>query len=95
METMIEQVVSAQQAPRPVRCILYSTNERDRRYAAQFGVEIPPSLILVYPDGTYHAKRGPLNHDTITQFLAESQPPGTSPKANPYLRSRLVSDAEQ
>jgi hypothetical protein len=88
---LIEEVISEQPSPRPVRCILYNTIERDRRYAAQFDAEIPPSLILVFPDGSYAAQRGPLNRETIVRFLSESQPPGVQPTVDPYLRSRLVS----
>jgi hypothetical protein len=65
---------------------LLNTYEPDRRYAGQFGVERFPALILVHPDGTFHATDGPFSKEQILAFLSESKPPGLSQKPNPYVR---------
>jgi len=71
-----------------VRCILLNSYEPDRRYAAQFGVERSPAMILVHSDGTFHASTGPFTDDSIRAFLARSNPPGLRPNPNPYLPRR-------
>jgi len=68
-----------------VRCILFRSYEPDRRYVAQFGVRRAPALILVHPDGTYHATVGSMLQDQIGPFLAESKPPGARPNFDPFL----------
>lgn len=68
-----------------IRCILFHSYEPDRRYVAQFGVQRAPALILIHPDGTYHATEGSMHQEQIAQFLTLSIPPGTLSKFNPYL----------
>ncbi|MBI3834821.1 MAG: hypothetical protein HY287_10870 [Planctomycetes bacterium] len=88
--------------PECVRCILFHNYEPDRRYAAQYGVERAPALILIHPDGTYHARLGKADVEQIMAFLKDSTPPGAMPKINPYIlrEARYVwlsslSDAEK
>lgn len=68
-----------------LHCRLFRPYEPDRRYVAQFGVERAPALILVHPDGTYHAYTGAGDRAAIARFLDESQPPGLHPIANPLI----------
>lgn len=72
-------------AMNPIRCVLFHSYEPNRRYVAQFGVQRAPALILVHPDGTYHATEGSMQREQIAQFLTLAIPPGTQPKFNPYL----------
>jgi len=74
-----------QQTARYVRCSLYRSYEPDRRYAAQYGVERAPALIVVHNDGTYHARTGLTSAEQISEFLAAAQPPGATPVLNPYI----------
>jgi len=71
-------------------------HEPDRRYAAQFGVERAPALILVHTDGTYHALTGILNADTLAAFVDGADPPGAIPTYNPLIprahRYRWIDD---
>ena len=68
--------------------LLFQRHEADRRYAAQFGVYRAPAVILVHTDGTYHAKQSGLSPESVSQFLAQSTPPGEAPKWNPYITRR-------
>lgn len=63
-----------------VRCDLFRLRESDRRYAAQFGVERPGSMMVVHRDGTYHARSGLLSSEDIERFLAGAKPPGAQPR---------------
>lgn len=74
-----------QQTARYVLCSLYRSYEPDRRYAAQYGVERAPALIVVHGDGTYHARMGLTTAAEISEFLAAAQPPGAAPVLNPYI----------
>ncbi len=73
------------QTARYVQCSLYRSYEPDRRYAAQYGVERAPALIVVHRDGTYHAQMGPASAEQIADFLADAQPPGATPVPNPHI----------
>jgi len=68
-----------------VPCLLYRSQEPNRRYLAQYGVERAPAVVLIHPDGTYHARSGPLSADQAQRFFAEAEPPGTSPILNPHI----------
>lgn len=68
-----------------LHCRLFRPYEPDRRYVAQFGVERAPALILVHPDGTYHAYAGAGDAEAIARFLNDSQPPGLHPTTNPLI----------
>lgn len=74
-----------QQTAKYVRCSLYRSYEPDRRYAAQYGVERAPALIVVHGDGTYHALKGATSEAQISEFLAAAQPPGAAPVPNPHI----------
>jgi len=65
-----------------IRCTIYRPFEPDRRYAAQFGVERSPGLIVVHADGTHHAVAGPLSESQIADFLSGARPPGESRERN-------------
>ncbi|MDO8631603.1 MAG: hypothetical protein Q7R41_14045, partial [Phycisphaerales bacterium] len=68
-----------------VRCVLFRDNEPHRRYVAQYGVDRAPALIVVHPDGTYHARNGSMPAEQIADFIASATPPGSRPRLNPYV----------
>ncbi len=68
-----------------VRCTLFQAYEPDRRYVAQFGVERAPALIVVHPDGTYHATSGHLTSSRMASFFTGATQPGKTPTYDPYL----------
>ena len=68
-----------------IRCVLFRDNEPDRRYVAQYGVDRCPAVILVHPDGTYHARSGTMSAEQVADFLAAATPPGSIPKLNPFI----------
>ncbi len=72
-----------------VPALLFHKNESDRRYAAQFGVYRAPAVIVLHPDGTYHATQGSLSAETLADFLSRSSPPGSTPVLNPHVTRRL------
>ena len=71
-----------------VRCSLFRSYEPDRRYAAQYGVERAPALIVVHRDGTYHARTGESSAAQVAEFLAAAKPPGAPPVLNPHIPRR-------
>lgn len=73
---------------RYVGCTLLTSYEPDRRYVGQYGVYRPPALIVVHPDGTYHARSAIMSADDIVSFLTQAQPPGTKPAINPHIPRR-------
>ena len=72
-----------------IPAILFQRNESDRRFAAQFGITRAPSVILLHPDGTFHATQGSLTPEKLTAFLTASAPPGSAPTVNPHVARRL------
>ncbi len=62
-----------------VLCSLISAYQPNRRFAAQYGVTSAPALVIVYPDGTYHALADVRDPETIRRFLQESRAPGARP----------------
>lgn len=68
-----------------VRCRLFRSYEPHRRYVAQFGVDRAPALIVLHRDGTYHAQTGLRSPADVETFLARAQPPGATPRIDPYL----------
>jgi len=74
-----------QQTGQHVLCSLYRSYEPDRRYAAQYGVNRAPALIVVHRDGTYHARTGVASAAQISEFLAAAEPPGAAPVLNPLI----------
>jgi len=68
-----------------VRCCVFQSFEPDRRFMRQYGVNRAPALVLVHPDGTYHAHAGPQSAEQIAQFLETATPPGATPVADPLL----------
>jgi hypothetical protein len=73
-----------------VTCLLFQSHEPDRRFVAQYGVERAPALILIHPDGTYHARTGTQSSEQIAAFLDAAVPPGAEPKRNPHLLRQPV-----
>lgn len=71
-----------------VLCRLLKSYEPDRRYAAQFGVDRAPAIVVVHQDGTYHARTGPMSAADIEAFLSSAKPPGAMPAVNPYIPRR-------
>lgn len=68
-----------------VRCSLVQSDEADRRYVAQFGIQRAPALILVRKDGTYHAHNGPMDAEQILTFLNGAAEVGLRPKLDPHI----------
>lgn len=68
-----------------VCCALYRAYEPDRRYVSQFGVRRSPAVIVVHPDGTYHAQTGRMSADEVLAFLDNANPPGTPAMINPHI----------
>ncbi len=68
-----------------ITCQLFQSYEPDRRFVAQYGVQRAPALILIHPDGTYHAQAGMVTPAQIAQFLDAAVPPGSPPALNPHL----------
>lgn len=68
-----------------VRCVLSPSYEPDRRYVAQYGVERAPALIVVHPNGTYHAHAGVMGEPQIVEFLNDSTGSGSTPTINPHI----------
>lgn len=75
--------------PKALRCTLYRAYEPDRRYVAQYGVERAPAVILIHPDGTYHATAGNLTIEDLDGFAAAAHPPGMTPTLNPLVPRRV------
>ena len=74
-----------QQTSKYVLCSLYRSYEPDRRYAAQYGVNRAPALIIVHRDGKYHARTGLTSAAQISEFLDASQQSGAAPILNPHI----------
>ena len=68
-----------------VRGTLVQSHEPDRRYAAQFGVERAPAVILVHTDGTYHAHSESFKPGALARFIDQATPPGSMPVYNPFV----------
>jgi len=62
-----------------VLCSLVSAYAPNRKYVSQFGVASPPAVIVVHPDGTFHATTDQLTTEGIAGFLAGAKPPGRQP----------------
>lgn len=65
--------------------ILSKSHAWDRKYVAQFGVDRSPAIIVLHPDGTYHAHVGFLDPSGVQDFLASATPPGNAPHWNTFL----------
>lgn len=62
-----------------VRCMLVPSYRPNRKFVAQYGVDQPPALIVVHPDGTYHALSGMHDAEAVRVFLASTDAPGEQP----------------
>ncbi len=72
-----------------VRCTLVPFYAPNRKFAAQYGVFECPALIVVHPDGTYHALRSPQSPEAISNFLSTAKAPGDRPATNLSIPSRI------
>ncbi|HRX83399.1 MAG TPA: hypothetical protein P5572_00105 [Phycisphaerae bacterium] len=79
LDDMLESPALAPALKNYVLCSLVAAYAPNRRYVAQFGVTTPPALIVVHPDGTYHAKTDSFTPEAITAFLASAKAPGAKP----------------
>jgi len=61
---------------------LVQTHEPDRRYAAQFGIDRAPAVIVIHRDGTFHALTGLIDTESLARFLDQATPPGSTPTRN-------------
>lgn len=71
-----------------VRCCLLREYERDRRYAAQFGVHRTPALIVLRPDRTFHARTGAMAPVDVVDFLLDAAQPGLAYASDGLLPRR-------
>ncbi|NOX58012.1 MAG: hypothetical protein GXP29_04035 [Planctomycetes bacterium] len=65
-----------------VACSLISAYDPNRKFVAQYGVTSPPALIVIHPDGTYHALADVSDAVQIRAFLSNAKPPGQKPNVN-------------
>ena len=65
-----------------VLCMLVTDFAPNQRYMAQYGVDSAPALVLVHPDGTYHARQGLLSPEQACDFLAGAVGPGATPRTD-------------
>ena len=72
-------------ADRMVRCLLVPSYPPNRSFVAQYGVQETPAVVVVHPDGTYHALAGVRSADEVRDFLQSSQAPGLEPVLNPRI----------
>ncbi|GIK16141.1 MAG: hypothetical protein BroJett003_11050 [Planctomycetota bacterium] len=68
-----------------IACKLVKDYAPDRAYVAQYGVDRAPAIILIHPDGTYHAHLGAINAAGILAFLERAKPPGERPRQDAYI----------
>ena len=85
MQDLLESAELAPLLRDKVLCMLVDEFPPNRRYVAQYGIRQPPGLVLIHPDGTYHAHNGPMTLEQITDFLARAKPPGAKPTLNPQI----------
>ncbi len=63
-----------------VLCMLVTDFAPNQRYLTQYGVNAAPALVVVHPDGTYHAREGLLTAEQARDFLLGAVGPGAAPK---------------
>jgi len=68
-----------------VKCKLFRSHEPHRRYVEQYGVQRAPSLILVRPDGSFHATSTVFSLDDVEAFLAQADSVGAAPDVNLHV----------
>ena len=68
-----------------LRCMLYREYEPDRRYMGQFSVTRSPALVIVYADGTYHARSGPMTEEDIIALLDRLPDQASRRRDSPFL----------
>jgi hypothetical protein len=85
MESVLELPAIRAQTRGMLRCMLLTEFEPNRRFVAQYRQDRAPALIVIHPDGTYHARGGPLSPEDTAQFLQSAAPPGSRPTLNPAL----------
>ncbi|MCP4590920.1 MAG: hypothetical protein GY842_09250 [bacterium] len=61
------------------RCILVTDFSLNQRYVAQYGVDAAPALVVIHPDGTFHARTELLSAEQTRGFLTQAKGPGASP----------------
>ena len=65
-----------------IRCMLVTNFFPNQRYMAQYGVDSAPALVVVHPDGSYHARQGLITAEQARDFLAEATGSGANPKTD-------------
>jgi hypothetical protein len=65
-----------------IRCMLVQDFTPNQRYLAQYGVDAAPALVVVHPDGTYHARQGLLTPEQTRDFLHSAVGPGAAVKTD-------------
>jgi hypothetical protein len=85
MEDLLEGPQAAPLLAGKVRCMLTTDFPPYRKYVAQYGVSQAPALILIHPDGTYHAHNGAMTLERIRAFFTNALPPGAKPVLSPQI----------
>lgn len=66
-----------------VCCTLVTEYDPNRRFMAQYGCNDAPAMVVIHPDGTYHARPGPLDDiQQLRMFLESAKPPGQKPNVD-------------
>lgn len=68
-----------------VRCVLVPSYAPNRAFMAQYGIQETPAIVVVHPDGTYHALAGVRPAQEVGSFLESARAPGKEPDLNPRI----------
>ena len=63
------------------RCMLVKDFAPNQRYMAQYRIDSAPALVVVHPDGRYHARPGLLTAEQARDFLTAAVGPGSAPES--------------
>jgi len=92
MHDAVQTALRGEEGSKLVRCFVFASHEPDRRFVRQYGVQRAPALIVIHPDGTFHATEGPRSADQVAQFLENAQPPGATPTPDALLPREVTYD---
>lgn len=92
MHDAVQAGLSEAKAVDRVRCFVFASHEPDRRFVRQYGVQRAPALIVIHPDGTFHAAEGPRSAERVAQFLESAIPPGATPTPDRLLPCEVTYD---
>ena|GEM_PF-1344346 len=67
------------------RCMLVEAFAPNQRYMTQYRVDSAPALVVVHPDGTYHARLGLLTAEQARNFLTGAVGSGSAIETNAQI----------